>query len=761
MSFGNPFEYYESEQESESESDSEPFGNPLEYKHKPDTLYSKSQQESEYTTLDTWKKLPLFNIYLKADYDTLDSLCKVDKRAIEICNSRTFWLEKIKHDYPNITGIDLYKSARPLKDIYANQHIYNWLKERLTYTISNNVNEIEYLSLNNKNLDFIPKSIFKLKNLTELNLSYNNFTKFPENLTELKKLKKLNLSHNQLSEIPSSIEKLKSLGTLDLSYNNFSEYPESLLNVYLTYLHLNNNQITKITNVNRSLTYLDLSYNQLSHFSGKLPVLYVLRLNNNQLSDLPELNANFLQTLFIYNNKFTNEFISQLKKEYPQTEIVDTQPKPSLFKFGADTESESEVEANMDSGSLLINLAKHSELLGLLNKKKVIEFADSFDYPTAKMICELSGKINEMCGSTSILKGIVESQVGKSTVKNLCKVAGISHKFCEDNEYWTQRALIRFGEGYTQFAKENIKSSKDYNKIFENGIKIELKGKGTFAKFAIGDATKLAVSTEKELYFWDVPSNSIVNANLSEITQVVWGTSEVLGVVTKDKAYLYKNKEIIRRFEINKIAKWNSQLNQLAVLGTCKENECNIIVQNLEKSDKNIDIITTGQPKDLIWSDDSSKIGWVVVTSNASTNEVSGEVSVETVYVYSFNDKSIKSYTTKDKISFVSITADLTAIGETNKIEIHGSTLAPIIIGGYPQEVFTGEITKVENKYKLLVGCGNDIYVHSLDSTEIGISTATKIKTGNLVKSLDVSDNGKLVVTTSDDNFARVFFANA
>jgi hypothetical protein len=61
----------------------------------------------------------LILLALKLDLSSLNSLCRTSKRMNRIlCDNKTFWLNKIKKDYPNITELNLYGSN--YKQIYKN-----------------------------------------------------------------------------------------------------------------------------------------------------------------------------------------------------------------------------------------------------------------------------------------------------------------------------------------------------------------------------------------------------------------------------------------------------------------------------------------------------------------------------------------------------------------------------------------------------------------------------------------------------------------
>jgi len=67
------------------------------------------------------------------------------------------------------------------------------------------------LSLLRKGLHSIPKEIFSLVNLKELNLGFNSITNIPSEIKNLKKLEVLFLQGNELAMIPTEIYMLRKL----------------------------------------------------------------------------------------------------------------------------------------------------------------------------------------------------------------------------------------------------------------------------------------------------------------------------------------------------------------------------------------------------------------------------------------------------------------------------------------------------------------------------------------------------------------------
>ena len=83
-------------------------------------------------------------------------------------------------------------------------------------------------ALNLLNLYEIPKALFDLKNLTDLNLSRNNIEVIPSELAELTALKVFSAEKNEISQLPREFVKLSNLEVLDLSDNKMDNLPDHI-----------------------------------------------------------------------------------------------------------------------------------------------------------------------------------------------------------------------------------------------------------------------------------------------------------------------------------------------------------------------------------------------------------------------------------------------------------------------------------------------------------------------------------------------------
>lgn len=201
------------------------------------------------------------------------------------------------------------------------------------------------LYLSNKKLRFIPKGVFKFKNLEYLYLNDNDIVIIDNQIGSLKKLKFLDLSNNKIEFIPKVLENCKFLEGIYLKNNSITQIPKTLhlnqlkifvlqgnkiVNLYLDLLllpkvevlNVSYNKLNHCTLLNASesnLQFLMLQTNYLKEFEvcdlikGK-----VINLTNNKISNFPDcliLNSN-LERLLLGRNS-----ISRVPKEICTTRI--------------------------------------------------------------------------------------------------------------------------------------------------------------------------------------------------------------------------------------------------------------------------------------------------------------------------------------------------------------------------------------------------------------------------------------------------------
>lgn len=129
-------------------------------------------------------------------------------------------------------GVKMHLSGKMGNFIECYQHLYadkvfnDLYKNQLILP-----NVLRNIDIKKKELTKIPRQIFSLINLTDLNLSGNKISYLPPIIENLKNLKKWDLSNNSLIEIPDYIKKLRGLEKLFLEGN------DSLVSLPIDSLH--------------------------------------------------------------------------------------------------------------------------------------------------------------------------------------------------------------------------------------------------------------------------------------------------------------------------------------------------------------------------------------------------------------------------------------------------------------------------------------------------------------------------------------------
>ncbi|MTD67774.1 hypothetical protein [Flavobacterium sp. LC2016-13] len=108
----------------------------------------------------------------------------------------------------------------PLSEL-PNEKIYKNLD-----SLPKNLELVYRVDLSENNLNAVPKTIFKLHNLQELNLSLNYLTEL-NHLEKLQNLQILNIGMNNFKTFPNEITKLKNLKKLDIWWNDIKTFPEA------------------------------------------------------------------------------------------------------------------------------------------------------------------------------------------------------------------------------------------------------------------------------------------------------------------------------------------------------------------------------------------------------------------------------------------------------------------------------------------------------------------------------------------------------
>ncbi|MBU3059374.1 NEL-type E3 ubiquitin ligase domain-containing protein [Pseudomonas indica] len=153
---------------------------------------------------------------------------------------------------------------------------------------------LKSLYLVENDLEHLPNSIGRLKNLQRLIADSNNLQDLPDSLTRLSKLEKLKVSFNLLTQLPQGMAGLTSLQSLNINSNLMQELPEDLAALPLLKLKANQTGFQEIPPVifaMERLEVLKLSSNPISLIPpeiARLKNLDVLDIAHCRLTSLPE-----------------------------------------------------------------------------------------------------------------------------------------------------------------------------------------------------------------------------------------------------------------------------------------------------------------------------------------------------------------------------------------------------------------------------------------------------------------------------------------
>lgn len=161
-------------------------------------------------------------------------------------------------------------------------------------------NHIENLTLTNNQLDRIPASIRKCKNLRSLNLEGNQIRHIPSWLAELDSLEEINLNFNHLKLRKSDIRRLAKAKQLLLGGNGIEKLPSNIGRLQCENMNLGKNKL-----------------HTLPKSFAKLKQLQSLIFYENKFEDIPEVLADFknLKHLDFYKNQLTEipDFVGNME----------------------------------------------------------------------------------------------------------------------------------------------------------------------------------------------------------------------------------------------------------------------------------------------------------------------------------------------------------------------------------------------------------------------------------------------------------------
>ncbi len=205
--------------------------------------------------------------------------------------------------------IYLSAKARNLNDIKADEKLGRY--ETLRRALKNKEN-VRYLRLYKypNSYTSIPKGVFELYNLEELELYSNEIELIPADISLLKKLKILDLQYNQINSIPDEVGLLSGLETLILMNNNIDSVNPKICNcLNLKKLYLGGKSLKSIPNCLSKMPRLEKLVVQSDSINNFME-------DFKQFKNLKEL------TLFTFENSIRdNKKYLELEKVLPNTKM--------------------------------------------------------------------------------------------------------------------------------------------------------------------------------------------------------------------------------------------------------------------------------------------------------------------------------------------------------------------------------------------------------------------------------------------------------
>lgn len=181
-----------------------------------------------------YKNMLGINIIEDEDYEILFNLGCVCNEGHNTVVDHIYKIKKL-HTFTAVCDSikipDSFKSLEDLK-VFSLSVNTNTGNEEAYFDILSSFEKLEHLNLDLNKLNYIPKSIEKLKELRYLNISRNHLTELPEELLGLKKLEELKLTGCDFKTFPFLIYQLNSLKKLTISKRYLFEEEDKLKNLF-------------------------------------------------------------------------------------------------------------------------------------------------------------------------------------------------------------------------------------------------------------------------------------------------------------------------------------------------------------------------------------------------------------------------------------------------------------------------------------------------------------------------------------------------
>ncbi|KAK9532093.1 hypothetical protein VZT92_009496 [Zoarces viviparus] len=180
--------------------------------------------------------------------------------------------------------------------------------------LGSTLNNLRILVLRRNKFSTVPRVVFELVQLVELDMSHNCLRSLSEGVGQLKVLKKLCVSHNKIQTLPAQIGALRSLEELDLSFNDLHDLPGSFSDLAtLRTLDADHNKLNRFPPeilALGELEELDCSGNKFEALPAdivKLRSIKILWLSSLHMATLPDsfCHLNHLESLMLDGNELS------------------------------------------------------------------------------------------------------------------------------------------------------------------------------------------------------------------------------------------------------------------------------------------------------------------------------------------------------------------------------------------------------------------------------------------------------------------------